>query len=189
MNTFVKLAGLLLLLLLFSFNKQITNDEITWSKDRKLTWGDYQGVLDSNSQFGAISVLSCSFECKKRKDTLIFLIVTKLNTKESQVKPKAKTETLLKHEQTHFDIRELYTRKLRKQFLEFKFSKNTYKKIVDSLYNSNDNMENQYQGKYDKETNLSRNRQKQAEWDKRIAMELQELDNYTQTTIKYVFKM
>jgi len=45
----------------------------------------------------------------------------------------AKTDYLLNHEQRHFDIAEIFARKLRKELEEYTFNKNNLKEI-ENLY-------------------------------------------------------
>jgi predicted secreted Zn-dependent protease len=74
--------------------------------------------------------------------------------------------TLL-HEQLHFDISEVFARKMAQEMSETKFTKNIkqevrvlYKRILKEL--------DAFQRRYDSETDFSRNIEKQKLWQKQI---------------------
>jgi predicted secreted Zn-dependent protease len=83
---------------------------------------------------------------------------------ESWYKPELCDANTLAHEQLHFDISELFARKMRNRLDRTSFSddvkaevRKIFKDILDELKD--------FQARYDMETNYSRNRGKQAEWD------------------------
>ncbi len=89
------------------------------------------------------------------------------------------SESVLRHEQKHFDIVELYSRKLRKQVQENHYSSdNELIAKSDSLYAINDKAMDVYQDKYDDETDGSMNGEQQRAWEKKIMNEINELDAY-----------
>jgi hypothetical protein len=81
---------------------------------------------------------------------------------------------LLEHEQAHFDLCEVYARRLRKRVED-----SNYKLDIDNAIFEVFEAFKKRQKLYDQETNHSRNKEKQAEWLKIIANELSELDNYS----------
>jgi predicted secreted Zn-dependent protease len=85
-------------------------------------------------------------------------------------------DEVLTHEQKHFDIVELYARKLRKAVFETRYTDyNDLLAKLEILYDKNDKEMDKYQDLYDEESDGSMNGEKQREWNKRI---IQELDNY-----------
>jgi predicted secreted Zn-dependent protease len=86
---------------------------------------------------------------------------------------------VLRHEQKHFDIVELYARKLRKLI-----NANNYSSAIeltiksDSLYAIIDKEMDVYQDKYDDETDGSMNGEQQRAWEKKITNEISELEAY-----------
>lgn len=88
---------------------------------------------------------------------------------------------LLQHEQGHFDIAELYARKLRKDISEAerspKHSSHT-KEWFSSVYVHTISKLWQCQRKYDRQTKHSKNREMQRKWNKKIAKELAELKDF-----------
>ena len=71
------------------------------------------------------------------------------------------------HEQLHFDITEVYARKLRQELAKTKFSKNA-KAEVKEIYRNILKELNDFQNKYDSETNFSRDTVQQLIWNKKI---------------------
>ena len=79
---------------------------------------------------------------------------------------------ILGHEQLHFDISELYARKLKKRLESERYAYGTVKTKVKSIYRKINEELDIYQNLYDAETNFSRNMDKQAEWKLNITMAL-----------------
>src|SRR5437868_8365360 len=93
------------------------------------------------------------------------------------------SQSVLDHEQKHFDIDELYSRKLRKLIKDGKYSSyEQVKTVSDSLYNVIDKEMDIYQDKYDDETDGSMNGDKQREWVKKINAEMAAMSPYKNTT-------
>ncbi|MGJ8734513.1 MAG: DUF922 domain-containing protein, partial [Cellulophaga sp.] len=76
------------------------------------------------------------------------------------------------HEQIHFDIAELYARKMREKLSKVVPSSNTYKQAR-AIYTSVNKELDAYQDLYDKETNYSRDLEKQLFWQEKVKKELQ----------------
>jgi hypothetical protein len=95
----------------------------------------------------------------------------------------------LKHEQIHFDICELYARKLRQKFTETNFAKvksldnettKMYTKISSELFKEEE--------KYDKDTEHGLNSAKQKIWDADIKAKLKELEAFSKSNINIANK-
>ena len=87
-----------------------------------------------------------------------------------------KTDYILTHEQGHFDIAEIFARKLNKLMKEYNFDWNTYRQDLKKIYQDVLDEKEDMQNKYDEETNHSINKEKQEEWLKKISGKLKELD-------------
>ena len=61
---------------------------------------------------------------------------------------------------------------------EYKFNSHKYQDDVGKIYKKLMDEKEEYQNKYDKETDFSRNKDKQVEWLEKIKDELDELDEY-----------
>ena len=89
-----------------------------------------------------------------------------------------KTDYILSHEQGHFDIAEIFARKLYKKMSEYKFNRRTYQKELNKIYQDILDEKEEIQNDYDRETNHSINKEKQAEWLKKLKRLLEEYEDY-----------
>ena len=76
------------------------------------------------------------------------------------------------HEQGHFDITEIYARKLDNALREYNFNPKRFKTDLDEIYKDIMEEKEELQNQYDLETDYSRNKEKQTEWLKKIQKEL-----------------
>lgn len=151
-----------------------TTDTIRWSPHYKLKWDDFQGKPDTPSKYGAVSNPILRYSLSASEDSFnIKVFCFFIKTRSWSIFKNS--DTLLLHEQGHFDITELFARKLRKSFSEYKFNYHTVRKDVDNLFNLNKQERVKMDRLYDKETNLSRNGKKQIFWNKKINLELEKL--------------
>lgn len=102
-----------------SYTDYENSDTIRWKSDYKLKWTDFQGKPDPASNFSAQS--NCMFSYKSKIEyksgimKMSLFLYPCFTKKASWVVEQNQQEGLLNHEQLHFDICELYIRKLRKQ--------------------------------------------------------------------------
>lgn len=182
---------LLIMSCFMAFAKQTPQPEIIlWNKNRPLTWEDFKGQADYNTKYGAITSSGIKFKwnTNPKKDSLIITIIAKMNTLKSWTKQEYQTYSALNHEQLHFDITELYARKLRQTILTQKLVKKDLASVLKTLVATNDKLLNDYQDKYDLETSHSQIKSKQMEWEKKIAAELKALEQYSNTEIRLLLK-
>jgi len=146
---------------------QPTDDTFHWNAGRKLTWEDFKGIPDTSDKAAAASTASTlGYNYTYTPDTTFHFFTYAIFVKNySWVKEGwDRTAYELNHEQRHFDITEIYARKLAMAFKRYKLNKNDRKRIYDSLSTEWDKI----QDLYDKETKHSINIEKQKEWDKKI---------------------
>lgn len=183
----VCLAVVLLFTCSFTLNKDA--ERINWNKNTKLSWEDFKGKPSRASSNDAMTDSGFGFQTLPMKnDSLVIIISSYFNPGTSWVKMDKATDALLAHEQCHFDITELFARKLKKLFAKTKFNrktimnevKNMDKKVVDDWQD--------FQDKYDKETEHSKKEKKQLDWEKKIAKDLEETAEYINDTLKVYVK-
>jgi antirestriction protein len=176
------LCTVILLSPLLSFAQ--TRQFIEWSAVKRLTWDDYLAVPSSNSDAAAITSTALGVEYHLKNNNLTYTITCRFSKTASW--GRHKTEYILLHEQGHFDITELFARKLAKELKEHKFNPHNYQDDVSKIYKKVMDEKEEYQTKYDKETDFSRNKQEQSEWLQKIKDELDDLDEYANygSTIK-----
>lgn len=170
----------------FSFQKE--PEIIYWSKHNALKWTDFKGSVDATNIHEAISTCDIYFKYKRIGDTLKLIVRCDFLVDKSWVKKDKETIYLLKHEQTHFDIVEIYARKLRQSYSLFKFNKNNYKSELNTQYQKINTEKLNCQVLYDSETDHSKIKAKQLEWEKKVAKELKDLEAYSNTEIKIMLK-
>lgn len=149
---------------------------IGWKPSRQLTWSDYKGNPDGNSDAAASTTTYLGIEYKINENGFSFKIQCLFSQSKSW--GRSKTDFILKHEQGHFDIAELYARRLNKKMKEYKFNQNTFKQDVKAIYENITNEKENFQDQYDLETDHSRKKEQQAEWNKKIEKLLEELKDY-----------
>ncbi len=166
-----------------SFAQEIVveNDSLVlWQENQKLTWGDFKGAKQQPKDVHLIH--------KVAESSMIFpysFTYTKDKTLEINIKcyfekfiawTITNDDETLEHEQIHFNIGELYTRKIRKCVKSLQdegiLDVNAYINEVNSLVANC----NTYQDKYDDEVLLNYDRQQ--EWQSKIVKELEVLKEY-----------
>ena len=155
---------------------QAQQDTIHWRQDYKLKWDDFQGKPDMNSDNRAITVVDVGYDLSFTKNKFDVTVSCVFMKKKSW--KKEEDSVRLAHEQGHFDIAEIFARKLRMAFRSYVFNSKTissdFRSIFSKLYADKEALDSLY----DKETDFSRNRSMQLIWNKKILTELHKLDPY-----------
>ena len=177
-----KIAQLLLALgviTVFSANTDSTNI-IYWSSSRPLSWSDFKGIPDT--KYNGISAITSSGILHYKgceKGLISYKVKAYFEKYESWVKTEALTGHHLEHEQLHFDITEIYARKLRKALANKQFrcgQEVQLEKFVDDFLKDWRNE----QDKFDYHTKHSLDSEQQHEWFDKIAAELASLEEYAE---------
>jgi len=164
---------------LFSLSFTDADNIITWSKDRKLTWSDYKGKPEK--RFAAAStVYSLGRKVLKQEDgTIVARISAYFYCEDSWKNSDWINDDVLVHEQKHFDIVELYARKIRKQIAGITFlNLADAEKRVEATYVLYNEQMDKFQDEYDAETDGSMNGDAQRKWNKKIDQEIESLSDY-----------
>ncbi len=174
---------LLFVLFAFSDNK----DVLVWNEKRPLTWEDFKGKPEKRLKAASThyNIFKTTEQNGPSAEVTIEAVFfcNKSWKRESWI-----NDQVLTHEQKHFDIVELYARKLRKLISGKKYSSySNLKSVSDSLYKVIDKEMDVYQDKYDDETDASMNGDKQREWNKKIAAEVEALSEYKSTNLQVTF--
>jgi len=178
----VRIFGFVVLIVSWALFASVDSDSdiIYWDGIDKLSWSDFEAEPRMDiEQFYALTS-SGIIDYKGCEDGIItYKFRAYFEKDESWVKQEAITDYHLAHEQLHFDITELYARKLRKLLSELEFKcgeEQNFERFVAAT------LENWYneQRNYDIMTRHSINKEQQLEWQYRIKMELSLLDNYAE---------
>lgn len=152
-------------------NAQVPEGSIPWSASKRLEWSDFKAQLppDASSAATTASGISYTYSANimHHEVELDFEVTAYFYPNESWYKPTLASENLLQHEQLHFDISELFARKMRLKLRQTTFTENV-KTEIRKIYRETLKELSDFQDKYDWETNFSRNEEMQKQWNTRI---------------------
>ena len=160
-----------LLLVFFLFHSYSQDDGMLWSPDLKLSWSDFKGTPDKSSRIAAVTASGISYEFSSLERDGYYEVEYTVSTffypSQSWYRPQMCDDNVLSHEQLHFDIAELFARKMRRTIDSTRFTRNV-KKEVNAIYTQILKELAAFQKQYDMETNYSMNREAQRRWNKEI---------------------
>jgi len=165
--------------LFFSF---VTLEEkIPWTEDYKLTWSDFKSPKANGTGFVAStsSGIAYSYSSMGNAEKVEVTIKVSCNfyPKKSWYSKKDASDYILKHEQAHFDISEIYARILRKRFEKTTYSEELNSQLEEIFYKT-DAERVAMQQKFDEETNHSKKPSEEKEWESYIAQQLKEYERW-----------
>lgn len=153
-----------------------SNEYIPWNSDYRLTWDDFQSEPRKGTEAVASTSTSLGIAYQLQGGKLSYDITCNF----SKVKSWGlmKTDYILAHEQGHFDITEIYARKLNEALQNYDFNKRTFKNDIGNIYQSIVKQKEELQKMYDGESDHSRNRKLQYEWLEKIRVMLEETEEF-----------
>ena len=150
---------------------------IEWRADTKLTWDDFKGPADSESSKIAMTKSKLKYKWDCDEGEFKFTITARFDRGKSWKQGKI-TDHILAHEQLHFDITELYARKMRRFLTKLEdpcdLSSDEMKEKMTRILEKWDNRQKQY----DRETHHSKDHPEQERWEQMIGKELSSLEKY-----------
>ncbi len=171
------LTFVLLLLLSSSFRN---TDEITWKDTQPLTWENFRGVPTSSSEIGAATHVNIRVTPKVIRGGRVGVRVKAVfSCDQSWARKKAVgNDYLLNHEQRHFDIAELYARKVRQALDGYRITTSNYHKIKEKVILPIFDEYLEYDEWYDQLTVHGLDKEQQQDWNERIDQQLGELEAF-----------
>ena len=178
------LAFILLITLIFisckaskiDYNYLKSEDFVIWRSDRSLKWADFKGRYGFTNHaaeiFWGISYI--------KDDNAQWNIFAHFNKRKSWYQ--IDSDHVLRHEQYHFNLAEVYARKIRKEIIFKNISLGSsafFKMFNDHIQECRD-----MQSRYDDETKHSINQPQQTSWEQLIDKQLDVLKDYSTITIK-----
>jgi len=157
-----------------------------WRVGRPLTWNDFKGQPTTNNWRHAafIHFHMCADVKEPKTGGADIEIRSYCDPGKSWKRPNELSDFLLKHEQTHFDITELYARKARKAVAE---CKHWYRGNGHFRYGKLHRIYHRYwwsccltQLWYDTQTRHSIRKERQVAWNNKIATRMKTYDQYGQ---------
>lgn len=162
---------------IYSQNESV-NDSVFWSEDAKLKWSDFKGAVP----FGDLGIKKAASSLEIVAEGVEFYLdsIPVFKIEAIFIKTESwtilKTEDLLKHEQGHFDITEIYARKLRKIYCELNKKKVADFNIYGQAFEKINSELHETHKFYDKEVYFIP--ENQIKWSEKISNELTELEEY-----------
>lgn len=151
---------------------------IPWSNDC-LTFESFIGPIDSSSMDAAHSRIGAQLYIEASNDIKTIHIAVTATFYPDSSWMKVRDKWLLNHEQGHFDLCEVYARRIRREIS--KITSTDYYAVSQSvvhIYNMFRNQEADAHQKYDAETEYGVNHAAQERWSKLIDTQLRESDRY-----------
>ena len=167
-------------------NSRSEEKEITWKKNRKLSWADFQGPIphDIDENTAAATYCGIGFETNTistRNTDLKIKVYNTFYINNSWAKPEEMNDDVLAHEQGHFDLCELYTRKLRERLSNVNVDVNTLKPVLRSIY---DKLQTEYKARqeaYEGETAHGVNIPQPRKWQQILERELSATEKWSES--------
>jgi hypothetical protein len=156
-----------------------------WRAQRPLHWDDFQG--HPKPETGVDAVSSCGIRCDpelRRDGTLRFEVNAYFSHHDSWVDAGDANNYLLEHEQRHFDLAELYARKLRKELQATAFERGKINTQIQQTYDRMFRAYKKAQKTYDAESAHSTDLEAQQRWDRWIADELYRYRHWAGSTVQ-----
>jgi hypothetical protein len=154
---------------------------VYWSDSRKLTWEDFQGKpIGSNENYVSEIHLynPATIEKAHLFSTAILTSICVFDKKHSWFNKKNASAELLLYNQVMFDIYELYTRELRKEFYNTEFGLDDYIQQFHLMTEKNNSDLKDKLEDYRRDADLGKNVAGIKLWEMKIDKELEELKAY-----------
>ncbi len=189
MKFLLVLCGFLLSLSLFAQGPEA----IEYAATGNFTWSLFKGkvnpqhIAQMGNNTGAVTVSSLSYTTVKFTATSVILKVTaKFHPTESWTRyPKLKNPGhALNHEKRHFDLCEIYARKIRQRISETHFTRRNLNTQLKAIFAALTKEHAAEQFNYDGQTNHSIDPEQQILWNKVIDQRLASLSDYSETIIE-----
>jgi hypothetical protein len=174
----MKLKYFLISIILLVASEVKAGDTVYWNSPLKLTWDDFKGKA-GRSPSGTGSYIGIEYDLTNDQNSFKTRVYTYFlrNLSWSAYK---NNDTLLQHEQLRFDMAELFARRLRKAFSEYKYNPQTVAVDIKRIFNKIKQERLEMNEQYNKETKYGTDWNAQQAWATKIGTELDRLSNYAE---------
>lgn len=149
------------------------SEDFQWKNHSRLSWDDFQGPVNAASDEAAAAThCGIGFRTNTLSGKPEVIVYNTFYVKKSWVRPDARMSSILEHEQGHFDLCELYTRKMEKAMQRVNLGAKNFKETLLRIY---DEISNEYENRqqaYERETSHGTNFPRQKKWTNTISREL-----------------
>jgi hypothetical protein len=153
-----------------------TAEYIPWQEERLLTWDDFQGPPKRHTDAVASTSTSLGIAYQLANGKLNYQITCNFSKTKSW--GSMKTDYILAHEQAHFDITEIYARRLHQALSNYQLNRRTYQEDIGKIYNDIVAGKEALQHAYDGGSDHSRRKKEQYDWLNKIDQLLVETTPY-----------
>ncbi len=155
---------------------------VEWEDGISLEQSNFKGQVPRNAAHAALSSIKIDMNYQSNGEGLEFIINCTFDENHSWIKPEGgKNAKLLKHETLHFDIYEVYARKIRKEISSQKPTIAEINSMAKGIFNKYSAELQMEQKRYDKETDHSLIEAEQTKWNAKVAKQLKELEAFKTT--------
>lgn len=157
---------------------------LPWQAGQALAWSNFRGAPRQAYFTAAQTSSAVTYVIGCNGHEARFAVLATFSTTESWVRPGIPGDSIasartLRHEQTHFDISEVFARELRKSFFAERGLCPNNLQAARQLFDSLNNVSKALNAKYDDETAHGTNLDAQAEWSRWITARLDSLAAYS----------
>ncbi|MEP6645567.1 MAG: DUF922 domain-containing protein [Saprospiraceae bacterium] len=165
---------------------------IEYSPDVDFNWSIFKGKPNlrhessTEKNTAAVTVSSLNYKTSVKGKTATIKVSAYFLPFESWTRyPKLDhPDDALNHEKRHFDICEIYARKIRQAILQGHFSQNRFSSSLENMFNKLVSEYRAEQIKYDRETRHSLDNGQQTRWNKSIDAQLAATTDYSSNTLR-----
>ena len=163
----------------FAFTSALAQDSdaIPWEASRKLRWEDFKGTPPNLKKVAATTASGISYSYQTHgtpgQYRLDYEVTAFFYPHKSWYHRELCDSVVLSHEQLHFDITELYARRMRTMLEGESFGPDV-KAEVRRIFKRLNRELSEFQARYDRETDFSRDREAQRRWNEKIGRKLSE---------------
>ena len=176
------LTRFFLILALFLNSPGTDGESIVWTDASKLSWKDFKGAKQVESDAAAVTASGITFSFSVRKAD------GRITDFDAQASAHFYTESswfiedrcndhILAHEQLHFDITELHVRIFRYRLAQLEVTQNIKTQLKDTHQTINQELA-AMQNQYDTQSQNSINKEEQAKWIAYVAENLKKFEAY-----------
>lgn len=161
--------------------------EIEWKKDVKLMWDDFKSPTNTSNKKISVASTYCGWKLDAVKSSnnpktpVKVKVFVYFDSGKSWKNIEKVSDNTLNHERKHFDICELFARKLRKEIKEKIKNSGDFDLHFDKIYEKHVTEYRAFQSNYDAETDHGRELEKQKIFDEQISADLETYKEFANT--------
>lgn len=157
-------------------NPRAIEQAFQWSPYRRLTWEDFRGGIRRGVTDRTAAETSCGIAIETSlataSDKARVYVFNTFDKQKSWVRPGQDITSVLEHEQGHWDLCELYTRKIQARFNAAHITGGSLKREVSRIYDSGMQEYVERQEQYERETAHGTIASEQKRWTEMLSREL-----------------